>query len=320
MNFARRACTTKYASWVFHAVICFSLVAVLASGGCSKEDSALVDGSTANGKPQVFAVNYPLAFFAQEIGGNDIDVRFPIPPDVDPAFWKPDAETVSLFQQADCILLNGANYARWTKLVSLPESKGVNTSSAAKSQYIELEQAVTHQHGPDGEHSHADFAFTTWLDFQLAVVQARAVKDALIELLPDRATELNERFAAIEAKLNGLDEALSTVDASSVPIVCSHPVYQYLARRYGLNTRSVHWEPDQMPDETAWKELQTLLAAHPAKYMLWEAEPLPDVRAKLSDMGISVVVFAPAGNTPSEGDFYSVMQQNLSRLKAVLDP
>jgi len=66
--------------------------------------------------------------------------------------------------------------------------------------------------------------------------------------------------------------------------------------------------------------LQTLLAAHPAKYMLWEAEPLPDVRAKLSDMGISVVVFAPAGNTPSEGDFYSVMQQNLSRLKAVLDP
>jgi zinc transport system substrate-binding protein len=30
-------------------------------------------------------------------------------------------------------------------------------------------------------------------------------------------------------------------------LLASHPVYQYLARRYGLNLRSLVWETDEVP-------------------------------------------------------------------------
>ncbi len=55
----------------------------------------------------VYAVNYPLAWLAERIGGEFVAVVLPWPADVDPAFWSPDAETVAAYQRADLIILNG---------------------------------------------------------------------------------------------------------------------------------------------------------------------------------------------------------------------
>jgi len=77
----------------------------------------------------VYVVNYPLQFLAERIGGENVDVVFPAPTDVDPAFWSPDAEIVAAYQQADLILLNGAGYARWVTRVSLPRAAKVNTGA-----------------------------------------------------------------------------------------------------------------------------------------------------------------------------------------------
>ena len=87
-------------------------------------------------------------------------------------------------QKADLILLNGATYDKWLAGVSLPESKLIDTSSAFADQYIKTVEAGTHSHGKGGDHSHAGTAFTTWIDFDQALQQARAVKDALTEIRP----------------------------------------------------------------------------------------------------------------------------------------
>ena len=44
---------------------------------------------------------------------------------------------------------------------------------------------------------------------------------------------------------HGLDTALAKVlsEHADSPLLGSHPVYQYLAARYVLNARAVHWEP-----------------------------------------------------------------------------
>ena len=39
------------------------------------------------------------------------------------------------------------------------------------------------------------------------------------------------------------------------PLLASHPVYDYLAARYGLNFRDVLWEPETFPDEEPWAEI-----------------------------------------------------------------
>ena len=133
------------------------VLAVIA--GCTDTQ---VPAPPANTGPTVYAVNYPLQYMARRIGGDVIDVVFPCPAGVDPAHWRPDDATVEACQGADLILLNGADYARWTRAASLPPSRLVDTSASFRDDYIETERGLTHGHGPDGEHTHGRIAFTTW--------------------------------------------------------------------------------------------------------------------------------------------------------------
>lgn len=277
----------------------------------------LLAWTDAQAQPTVYVVNYPLRYFAERIGGEQVNVVFPAPAGEDPAFWKPDVKTIAAFQGADLIFVNGAGYAKWLKTASLPKSKMVQTSRRFKADYIEVEDTTVHSHGPSGEHSHAGIAFTTWLDFRQATQQAQAIMEGLSRLLPDHEDTFAQRHAELEQDLLALDKRLHTVVSTqpTQPLLASHPVYQYLARRHGLNLQSVSWEPDVMPDAEQWEALQSILKTHPATWMLWEGDPLPAAAEKLLTLGIRSLVFDPCGNTPEQGDFLSVMQQNAARLQ-----
>ncbi len=268
-------------------------------------------------QPTVYVVNYPLQYFAERIGAEQVHVVFPAPADEDPVFWKPDVETIAAFQAADLILINGGAYAKWLKTASLPKSKMIDTSRRFKADYIEIQDTGTHSHGPTGEHSHAGTAFTTWLDFRQAAQQAEAVTEGLSRLLPEHKDTFERRYAELEQDLLALDERLDTIAARqrTQPLIASHPVYQYLAKRYGLNLQSVLWEPEVIPDDEEWQRLQSILQGHAAAWMLWEGDPLPTSADKLQALGIKSLVFDPCGNTPEQGDFLSVMQQNVARLQ-----
>ena len=116
---------------------------------------------TESGPLVVAVVNYPLAYMAERIGGEHVEVRFSVPADVDPAFWQPTAEDILAMQAADVILCNGAGYANWMSTATLPTSRVVDTSAAFSGRLIARTDLVTHTHGPDGDHAHGDTAFTT---------------------------------------------------------------------------------------------------------------------------------------------------------------
>ena len=277
----------------------------------------LLTWTESRAQPTVYVVNYPLQYFAERIAGDRVKVLFPAPADEDPAFWKPDLDAIAAYQTADLILINGAGYAKWLKTVSLPKSKMIDTSRRFKTDFIAVEDEAVHTHGPTGEHSHAGTAFTTWLDFRQAAQQAQAVMEGLSRLLPEHQDAFQQRYAALERDLLALDERLDAIAAQrrAQPLLASHPVYQYLARRHGLNLRSVLWEPEVMPDDMQWEELQSILQGHAAGWMLWEGDPLPASVQKLQTLGVRSLVFDPCGNTPEQGDFLTVMQQNAARLE-----
>ncbi|MGA1044580.1 MAG: hypothetical protein ACO3ZY_05185, partial [Phycisphaerales bacterium] len=81
---------------------------------------------------------------------------------------------------------------------------------------------------------------------------------------------------------------------------------------------SVHWEPEDEPDDAAFAELASLQSKQGATLMLWEDEPTPATRAKLEAMGLRVVVFEPAGTSDGERDFIESMHENLVRLRDAL--
>jgi zinc transport system substrate-binding protein len=275
-------------------------------------------GTTGSPSLRIVASNYPLAYFAERLAGARSVVDFPAPPDVDPAFWRPDAKAVGRMQRADLIVLNGADYEKWLPHVGLPRLKTVDTSAGFKDAFIRIENAVTHSHGPGGTHSHAGTAFTTWLDFEQAGRQAQALAAALGRKRPEWKGLIDANLAALEADLAALDAEMKKLTEAKpdLPLMASHPVYQYLARRYGLNLKAVHWEPGDMPPAEEWNALKVILAGHPARWMIWEAEPNPDIAAKLKGLGVGSLVFDPCANRPETGDFLAAMRRNVTSLAA----
>lgn len=302
----------------------FALPLLLLLAGCKPAAETSSASATSSSqpdkkqKPQVYVANYPLKYFAERIGGETVDVHFPAPGDEDPAFWQPNDDTIAKFQSADLILMNGASYSKWVDNTTLPDEKVVSTASPFSQNFIEIKDAITHSHGPAGEHSHSGTAFTTWIDFQQAIQQAEEVAKALQTVAPQGSKEgIQQRFDALKNDFDSLDQRLLDVGKriAGAPLVASHPVYHYLARRYELNIKSVLWEPETVPDDKAMADLQTILSAHPAKWMIWEGEPNKESVSNLKAIGIQSLVFDPCGNVPDKGDFLSVMKANVDAME-----
>ncbi len=127
----------------------------------------------------------------------------------------------------------------------------------------------------------------------------------------------------MKGKLNDVDrhaiynalKKLVSKDPSQ-PFIVSHPVYGYFAQRYELSIRSVHWEPDKIPTNEQMMELNRILKEHPAKWVIWEREPIKESTQRLQAVGIDSLVFDPCGNTPGQGDFLNVMHEYVENLKS----
>lgn len=294
--------------WKSHASIALFLILIF----------AMLPMQTAMaGNLKVAVSNYPLQYFAQRIGGDKITVSFPAPATVDPAFWRPGQSALSIYQQTDLIFVNGAGYEKWVQRTSLPIRKLVNTSKAFTAQYIYEEDAIVHSHGDAAPHSHGDTAFTTWLDFDQAILQAQAIYETLKQRQPADADLFAANWSTLLRDMRALDEQAREIVARAPDrfLIGSHPVYQYLARRYQIPMASLHWEPDMAPAAGDWRALQAIIDNNPSHSMLWEDEPLNETTRKLKEMGINSLVFSPCANVPESGDWLTVMQQNLQNLQ-----
>ena len=304
--------------------LCFTGLCFTGCGRGTPDRSSAPSSSpdSAQRSPQVLVVNYPLFFFAAWIAGDAAEVIFPAPENVDPDYWRPSSEVIEQYQQADLILVNGASFGRWLNRVSLPESRMTNTSASFREQYIMLPDAVVHQHGPEGEHAHEGLASHTWLGPELARQQAVAVRDALVELVPDRAEFFQQQWQALDRDLGELEDQFRQLgDAySTQPLYASHPLYDYLARFCGWRLKNYHWEPDETPTDRQWERFAEQHPEHGARIMIWEATPTPETEQRLlEEFQVVSVPFDTLANRPAEGDYVTVMQANLARLKQALE-
>jgi zinc transport system substrate-binding protein len=293
------------------------IVLIVIQIGCSKDDGENTRQvkNDANKKPVIVVSNYPLFYFTVRLVP-EVDVQFPAEDSDDPSYWKPNIDDISIMQNADLIILNGAGYEKWLSTISVPTTKIINSLKGLDEQLIKIDDKVTHSHGLEGEHEHSETAFTTWLDFKLCINQAEAIKDALILLVPSNKEEIEQNFLSLKSDLVSIDTKMQET-ASNLKdkiLYASHPVYQYLSKAYHLNIISEHWEPDEIPSEEMWSGLSDKLENDPSDIMLWEDKPLPEIEKKLNALGVRIAVFNPCANKPETGDFLSVMNSNIEGL------
>jgi zinc transport system substrate-binding protein len=299
----------------FTRFLAVSMSALLGLASCSGERGTEA-APAASGA--IVAVNGPLETFAARLADGLVAVENPVPRGEDPQDWMPDAATIARVQQASLILLQGAGAGPWGESISLPASRTIDTTANARSRFPEGLAGMRHAHGGGAEHVHGATAAQAWLDLGIARLQARAVRDAIVRLDPEAEAEIDARWRSLDAELAALHEQFREALRDAPPLLASHPVYPFLANAYGLSIESVHWEPEDEPDDAAFAELASLQAKQGATLMLWEGEPTPATRAKLEAMGLRVVVFEPGGTADGERDFIESMEDNLNRLREAL--
>ncbi len=270
-------------------------------------------------KTVVQSTNYPLHYFAERLGTDVFELNYIVDPEGDPAFWKPAKPEVSAFQKADLIVKNGADYEKWMKRVSLKQSTQVDTSQAFSKNLIKT-AGKEHRHGDGTVHSHAGTAFTTWIDFSQAAMQAEAIAARFKQAQPDAAATIDENLAALLADLADLDARMKAFGKvwGDKPLVASHPIYQYFGRAYGLKIEAIEWEAEMEIKDSDLAELKAILAKHPATWMIWEDAPSEANIAAVAKLGLKSVVFAPCANRPAETDWLGVMKANVERMEAML--
>lgn len=279
--------------------------------GCSGDQETR--GQGADTADYIVAVNNPLQYFAQRLIGNALEVRLLAPADIDPALWRPTAVDVLQMQGARLVLLNGAGYSGWLDKVAVSSGKLVVTSERARDQWIALDEQPTHSHGPAGEHAHSGYAFTTWMDMELAQIQAESVAAALQQRWPEHSDSIAANLRELVNDLDTLDRSYREQSArlAGRHIVYSHPVYPYFERRYQLPGVSLHWEPGLMPSEEQWAELEQMMDE--SSLFVWEGEPEAPIIQRMTNLGLAWVVIDPAANTGNT-DWLSVQKNNVARI------
>jgi zinc transport system substrate-binding protein len=280
---------------------------------CACDD---VEKKVVEKKRTIVVTNYPLYWLTESIAGNTVEIIYSVPANIDPAYWQPEDQDIAKMQQADLILLNGANYEKWLNVVELPKSKLVDTSANCQQMFIEVKEQVKHEH--DGKvHSHSGYDFNIWLDAYILSRQAETLTSSLCQLMPAHQKLYKEKLLTLKNELKKVFFKINRVAGKQQKFLASHPVYNYLARANNWQLESFHWEPNEMPSPLEWARLQK--ATKFSRFMLFEDQPTLEIENKLAEFGVKAIVFRPCGKAPTSKDFLIEMKANLKNLQEALE-
>ncbi len=198
--------------------------------GCeaSNPGDSRVGGSAGEGRPAVVATSTIIADWAEQIGGDQIELTSILQPGADPHVYEPVPADSVAFEQADLILYNGYNLE--PGLIRLLTAAGANAQHLAVGEVVPpLQLEKEGQSVPDPH---------VWGDVSNAVPMVEAIRDALIELDPAQADTFTANAAAYIEDLNQLHDWIGTQTATIPPnqrqLVTTHDAFQYYANAYGL--------------------------------------------------------------------------------------
>ncbi|MGF1986348.1 MAG: metal ABC transporter substrate-binding protein [Nostoc sp. ZfuVER08] len=200
----------------------------LALFSCSQKDS---NRNTTKGEsqPRVVATSTIIADLAQEVGGDEIQVRGILKPGTDPHVYEPIPADTRLLEEADLILYNGYNLE--PGLIKLMNASGEKARKLAVGEAVKSLQ-LDKGKGEVVPDPHV------WGSAENAIAMTNAIRDALIELSPEDQEELTQNALQLTNELKQLhswiNQQIQTIPADKRRLITTHDAFQYYGRAYGI--------------------------------------------------------------------------------------
>ncbi|MER5637342.1 metal ABC transporter substrate-binding protein [Kitasatospora sp. NPDC002227] len=314
------------------ALTATALVGALALTACGGNSSASTEsgksGGGSGGKLDVVASFYPMEYLAEQIGGDHVKVTGLTAPGVEPHDLELTAKQVGAVQKAHLILYLKGLQPAVDQAVSQAGTKYKVDATAASplvDHHLDEGEVPTDQASQDGDgHSHPQGDPHIWLDPTRYAAIAKSVGSELAKADPAHTADYQKNTDAVVGKLATLDQEFrdGLKNVKTKTFVTSHAAFGYLADHYGLDQIAINGvDPESEPTPARLAEIQKAAKEHGVTTIFFEtlvSPKLADTVAK--DLRLKTAVLDPLEGVkdPAKSDYFSVMRQNLTNLKAAL--
>ena len=279
------------------------------------------DGGATNGSDErvsVVASFYPLAFVAERIGGECVEVTNLTPPGIEPHNAELSPDAVESIATADVVLYLGGGFQPAIE----------DAVRDASGEAVDLLDVVATTPA-EGEVAAEGLIVDphVWLDPGRLAPIAEATAGAIDRAGVARSCDVAWTAASLRADLETLDDDFRTGLARCERdlIVTNHAAFGYLASAYGLRQEAIAGlEPETEPDARRFAALIELVEREGVTTILTEELVSPDVAETLAgEVGVqTAVLFTIEGLTDEESaageDYLSLMRKNLETLRGAL--
>ncbi len=220
-----------------------------------------------------------LADMVHQVGADNVMVTSLVGPDEDAHVFDPSPADAKALAQADIVVINGLGFEGWIdRLVKSSGFKGKLVVATNGIKPIKIEQAGhKHDHGKheDEKHSHAkhdhdkhkhkhkhkhdhqhhdhgDVDPHAWQDLGNAKIYVKNIRDALIQVRPAVATDINLRAQQYIGEIDALNQKTKTrlaqIPRKDRRVIASHGAFAYFGQAYGVDFFSLQgWTTEREP-------------------------------------------------------------------------
>ncbi len=288
----------------------------LITSGCIQHDNEQQE-------VKIVASFYPLAFFAEKIGGTRVTITQLMPDNTELHAWQPSVSDIIAANKADILIYNGAQLDHWFEddiLTSINKTGKIIIDTTKDIQLLETANEEKQE-----ENEHGLYDSHTWISPNIGQQQAEQIYKALVQKDPtnreyytQRWNDLKQRFITID---NAFQEGLSTKQKDTIFV--THAAFGYLANRYEFRQLGViGLSADEQPSASSIAMLVSKMIEYEIDVVYVDpvysdsyAQTLKSTLESKTGKNIKILILYLMSGTIDSIDYFGQMEKNLDNLK-----
>jgi zinc transport system substrate-binding protein len=302
-----------------------SVIIIVLASAVAVASSSVLQEEKDDDKIKVVTTFYPLTFFAQQIGGEEVAVKQLIPDNTEAHSWQPSFSDISAVDEADVLIYNGASLDHWFEddiLPAVDSSNKIIVETTAGLQLLKGEPKP-------GEKHEEPYDPHTWVSPFLAKQQAQKIYEALIQKDPTHEDYYSERWQTLAERFEEMDSnyVSELSNKRKEEIFVAHSAFSYLAEKYDFEQYGIIGiSADEQPSASTYINLVNLMIEYET-YVVYVDPVYPKETAQtlkkdletFTEQEVQILkLYLMLG--PLDGlDYFGQQQKNLENLKIGLE-
>jgi zinc transport system substrate-binding protein len=303
------------------------IVIIIAAAGSAvyisgqRGTTVTVTSGESGSKLKVLASFYPLADFAQNVGGDKVNVSLLVPPTTDVHEFEPTPSSVQQVSTANLLIINGFGLEPW-------EPQIVASADNSKLVVVNCSQGITPiKVPPEFQSNNRTIDPHIWLDPVLVKTIVKNILQGLIQADPSDSAYFTANAQSYDSKLDFLNSQIINATRGTLTrnFVTFHTAFGYFAQTYNLTMVPVFGPFEEEPTAQDIQNVVSAIHQYHLCYVGYESLENPAIPQSIaSQTNASLILMDPIeGITPQQQalgmDYISLMQMDLLNIATALN-